>query len=149
MQLLASPDVNWWTGDYCDVFISCFDSFWRHPFNAEHPLLRHWYISTNLLPWRNQFLANFNFWMNSFFNLEWRYMQLCNSLRTEKSRTLKALHFSSLSSFSTATCRASLSSVDIAWALCWSIFSSIWAMHLKHNKSIKKKKLYDVAYACK
>ncbi len=44
-QLLSSPDVNWWTVDYCDVFIRL--SFWRHPFTAEHPLLRH--ISTNLM----------------------------------------------------------------------------------------------------
>ncbi len=26
--------------EYCDVFIRL--SFWRHPFTAEHPLLRHW-----------------------------------------------------------------------------------------------------------
>ncbi len=44
-QLLSSPDDNWWTVDYCDVFIRL--SFWRHPFTAEHPLLRH--ISTNLM----------------------------------------------------------------------------------------------------
>ncbi len=46
-QLLSSPDVNWWTGV---VWITCgllwcfyqlFGlSFWRHPFTAEHPLLR-------------------------------------------------------------------------------------------------------------
>ncbi len=35
-QLLSSPDDNWWTVDYCDVFIRL--SFWRHPFTAEHPL---------------------------------------------------------------------------------------------------------------
>ncbi len=30
-----------WTGvDYCDVFIRL--SFWRHPFTAEHPLMKHW-----------------------------------------------------------------------------------------------------------
>ncbi len=47
-QLFSSPDVNWWTGvDYCDVFIRL--SFWRHPFTAEHPLLRHWCISPNLM----------------------------------------------------------------------------------------------------
>ncbi len=40
-QLLSSPDDNCWTVDYCDVFISL--SFWRHPFTAEHPLLRHVY----------------------------------------------------------------------------------------------------------
>ncbi len=28
--------------DYCDVFISCLDSFWRHPFTAEHPLVSKW-----------------------------------------------------------------------------------------------------------
>ncbi len=47
-QLLSSPDVNWWTGV---VWITCgllwcfyqlFGvSFWRHPFTAEHPFLRH------------------------------------------------------------------------------------------------------------
>ncbi len=47
-QLLSSQDVNWWTGV---VWITCgllwcfyqlFGlSFWRHPFTAEHPLLRH------------------------------------------------------------------------------------------------------------
>ncbi len=34
-----------WCGllmDYCDVFISCFCSFWRHPFTAEHPLVSKW-----------------------------------------------------------------------------------------------------------
>jgi len=25
--------------NYCDVFISCLDSFWRHPFTAEDPLV--------------------------------------------------------------------------------------------------------------
>ncbi len=32
--------------DYCDVFIRL--SFWRHPFTAEHPLLRHWCNATFL-----------------------------------------------------------------------------------------------------
>ncbi len=32
--------LTWWTVDYCDVFIRL--SFWRHPFTAEHPLLRLW-----------------------------------------------------------------------------------------------------------
>ncbi len=40
-QLLSTPDDNCWTVDYCDVFIRL--SFWRHPFTAEHPLLRHFY----------------------------------------------------------------------------------------------------------
>ncbi len=57
-QLLSSLDVNWWTGV---VWITCgllwcfyqlFGlSFWRHPFTAEHPLLRDWcrHISPNLM----------------------------------------------------------------------------------------------------
>ncbi len=43
---VSPPDVNWWTVDYCDVFIRL--SFWRHPFTAEHPLLRHWCDATFL-----------------------------------------------------------------------------------------------------
>ncbi len=63
-HLLSSPDDNWWTVDYCDVFIRL--SFWRHPFTAEHPLtliltapihrrasiaetLMQWHISPNLM----------------------------------------------------------------------------------------------------
>ncbi len=39
--------------DYCDVFIRL--SFWRHPFTAEHPLLRHWCRDTFLqIWWRNK-----------------------------------------------------------------------------------------------
>ncbi len=30
---------DWSRVDYCDVFISCLDSFWRHPFTAEDPLV--------------------------------------------------------------------------------------------------------------
>ncbi len=55
MQRHISPDVNWWTGV---VWITCgllwcfyqlFGlSFWRHPFTAEHPLLRHWCRDTFL-----------------------------------------------------------------------------------------------------
>lgn len=39
--------------------------------------------------------------------------------------TLKALHFSALSFFATATWRASLSKVEVTWAFCRSISSSI------------------------
>ncbi len=76
-QLLSSRDVNWWSGvDYCDVFISCLDSFWRHPFTVEHPLVSKWYISPNLFCWRNKLLfvlgdlrvntfsGIFHFWVN-------------------------------------------------------------------------------------
>ncbi len=39
--------------DYCDVFIRL--SFWRHPFTAEHTLLRHWCRDTFLqIWWRNK-----------------------------------------------------------------------------------------------
>ncbi len=54
-QLLSSPDGNWWTVYYCDVFIRL--SFWRHPFTAEHPLLRHWWNVTFLqIWWRNKLI---------------------------------------------------------------------------------------------
>ncbi len=45
-----------WSGvDYCDVFIRL--SFWRHPFTAEHPLLRHWCRDTFLQTWwRNKLI---------------------------------------------------------------------------------------------
>ncbi len=75
-QLLSSPDVNWWTGV---VWITCgllwcfyqlFGlSFWRHPFTAEHPLLRQWCNDTFFqIQWIRTFSANFNFWMNYSFN---------------------------------------------------------------------------------
>ncbi len=63
-QLLSSQDVNWWTGV---VWITCgllwcfFQlfglSFWRHPFTAEHPLLRQWCNATFLqIWWRNKLI---------------------------------------------------------------------------------------------
>ncbi len=49
-QLLSSQDINWWTGVVwitCELlwcFYQLFGlSFWRHPFTAEHPLLRQWW----------------------------------------------------------------------------------------------------------
>ncbi len=54
MQLLASQDINWWTGvvwcgllvDYCDVFSRCLDS---HS-DGTHSLLRiHWWASDGML----------------------------------------------------------------------------------------------------
>ncbi len=40
MQLLASQDINWWTGV---VWISCgFLWLWWHPFTAEDPLMSKW-----------------------------------------------------------------------------------------------------------
>ncbi len=48
MQLLSSPDVNWWIRLlWC--FYQLFGlSFWRHPFTTEHPLMRHWWSYLNL-----------------------------------------------------------------------------------------------------
>ncbi len=54
-HLLSSPDVNWSAVDYCDVFIRL--SFWRHPFTAEHPLLRHWCSDAFIQTWwRNKLI---------------------------------------------------------------------------------------------
>ncbi len=63
-RLIDLWDINWWTGV---VWITCgllwcfyqlFGlSFWRHPFTAEHPLLRHWYRDTFLqIWWRNKLI---------------------------------------------------------------------------------------------
>ncbi len=63
-QLLASQDINWWTGV---VWITCgwlwcfyqlFGlSFWRHPFTAEDPLLSKWCNDTFLQNWwRNKLI---------------------------------------------------------------------------------------------
>ncbi len=43
-QLSSSKDINWWTGvDYLWCFNQLFGlSFWRHPFTAEHSMLRQW-----------------------------------------------------------------------------------------------------------
>ncbi len=40
--------MDWSDVDYCDVFISCFDLFWRHPFTAEDPLVSNWCNATFL-----------------------------------------------------------------------------------------------------
>ncbi len=51
----------WWIRiglpvDYCDAFISCLDSFWRHPFTTEDSLVSKWWISQNLFWWRNKLI---------------------------------------------------------------------------------------------
>ncbi len=63
-QLLASLDVNWWSGV---VWITCgllwcfyqmFKlSFWRHPFIAEDPLENNWCNATFLQEWVCKFLC--------------------------------------------------------------------------------------------
>ncbi len=35
-QLSSPPDVNWWTVDYCDVFIRCLDSDGTHSLQSIH-----------------------------------------------------------------------------------------------------------------
>ncbi len=47
-QLSSSPDVNWWTVDYCDVFIRL--SFWRHPFTFHcwDTFLQTWWRNTEI-----------------------------------------------------------------------------------------------------
>ncbi len=82
MQLLASQDINWWTGVVwitCDVFISCLDS---HS-DGNHSLQRiHWWASDGMLHFSKSdeknkviyildvlstFSANFHFWLNYSF----------------------------------------------------------------------------------
>ncbi len=47
-----------WSGvDYCNVFISCLDSFWRHPFTTDEPLVSKWCNATLLqIWWRNKLI---------------------------------------------------------------------------------------------
>ncbi len=44
--------------DHWDSFISCLDSFWRHPFIAEDPLANKWFNAKciHLFWWRNKLL---------------------------------------------------------------------------------------------
>ncbi len=87
MKLLSSQDINWWTGE---VWITCgllwcfyqlFGlSFWRHPFTAEHPLLRQWCNDTFLqIWWRNKLILILDalrvrtFSANAHFWLRWDY----------------------------------------------------------------------------
>ncbi len=79
--LFSSDDVNWCTGVVwitCGLlwcFINCFDSFWRHPFTAEDPLVSKWWNdfsksdeetnSSTLNDLRvSTFSVDFHFWMN-------------------------------------------------------------------------------------
>ncbi len=65
--------------DYCDVFISCLDSFWRHPFTAEHPLVSKWcsarflqicsHEGTNIYILDGLRVYSQHFWVNYSFNL--------------------------------------------------------------------------------
>ncbi len=58
-------------------------SFWRHPFTAEHPLLRHWCRDTFLQTWwRNKLILILNRWINRCraAQIIWFYMNLMRSL---------------------------------------------------------------------
>ncbi len=72
-QLTSGEDKRWNKSvmsavDYCDVFIRL--SFWRHPFTAEHPLLRHWCRDTFLqIWWIRTFSANLNILDELFLQL--------------------------------------------------------------------------------
>ncbi len=61
--------MDWSAVDYCDVFIRL--SFWRHPFTAEHPLLRHWCRDTFLMKKHTQMNWGWThsqcFWVNYSF----------------------------------------------------------------------------------
>ncbi len=76
--------------DYCDVFISCSDSFWWHPFTAEDEQMMQCYIWRNKLVYISdglrvsQFSANLNFWANYSFNsyeLLWISLRFMASLK--------------------------------------------------------------------
>ncbi len=73
-QLFASQYIDgvmWINLVDCDVFISCLDSFWRHPFTAEDPLVSKWCnakflqicydeetnLSTSWMAWGHSFLS--------------------------------------------------------------------------------------------
>ncbi len=49
--------------NYCDVFISCLDSFWRHPFTAEDPLVNQWCNATFLQICSDEDTNSFISWM--------------------------------------------------------------------------------------
>ncbi len=62
----------WRRVDYCDVFTSCLDSFWRHPFTAEDPLISKW-CNTNFLFCSDEEKKSSTSWMAS----GWVHFQFC------------------------------------------------------------------------
>ncbi len=48
--------IDWLLLYYCDVFISSLDSFWRHPFTAEDPLVSKWWKAK--FWWRNRLILD-------------------------------------------------------------------------------------------
>ncbi len=57
--------------DYCDVFISCLDSFWRHPFTAEEALVSKW-CNAKFLQICSDVETNFS---SSWIAWEWGHFQ--------------------------------------------------------------------------
>ncbi len=72
--------MDWSAVDYCGFYQLFGLSFWRHPFTAEHSLLKHWCNATFLLIWwRNKLIyilgglrvktlsATSHFWVDYLF----------------------------------------------------------------------------------
>ncbi len=78
-QILASQDINWWTGVvglwWC--FYQLFRvSFWRHPFTAEHPLVRQVIHNAVLLSWPHHSRLAFSV---LFIDTQWVFM-MCETI---------------------------------------------------------------------
>ncbi len=113
--------MDWGGVDYCDVIISCLDSFWRHPFTAEDPLLSKWRNATFLQIFSDEetnsstswmasaFVANVHIWVNyltkknlmSWFKVKGRFNKKVNKFiiyfgncinKSHSTRTLHAKH---------------------------------------------------------
>ncbi len=111
--------MDWSAVDYCDVFIRL--SFWRHPFTAEHPLLRH--ISTNLMKKQtpqlstfsvSTFSVHFHFWVNYSFKIKARtWIRIISQLKVshlncQSSRSVaqqQDKQHLKIKAFTSATCR--------------------------------------------
>lgn len=84
----------------------------------------HRQLTTAVSLLRDHLLLNSKYKYGACYMLNTRCMVFFCCSRTVQ--TLKALHFSARSCFSTATWRASLSKVEAAWAFCLSTWSSIF-----------------------
>ncbi len=83
-QLLASQDINWWTGVEwitCGLlwyFYQLFGlSFWRHPFTAEDPLVSKWCNAT----FNHKYIYIYTFYLKNYnwTLFAWLNMQHCES----------------------------------------------------------------------
>ncbi len=57
----ASFDINWWTWVVWVIvmFYQPLDSFWRHPFTADDPVVRQWCNATFLQISNEEILVNY------------------------------------------------------------------------------------------